>query len=439
MDNNKKYELLAERETGLPSVMGVFPSTKNFKFEASQIEKSLTDNNEFKLLSFNKIEAEDELSTMSFNAEIEYKETTFNVDLYVLNASDIDLNEYGLANRIDDESIEVAMKQEYFLETSMHFELEPLTSFHLQLKIMSAIVPCTSVVIDFSSFRLLSGKWLSLTANSSIPPSLDYLYVLHCVYDEESEDGNRRYWFHTHGLHRSSSVELEILNFSNGPEEMNALLNMTVKKFISEPVKERESFTIGYDGLGINLCWLRWEEALKELPEDILGGLHNRSEEDPVHSEPSGILFAVEDGNMISPEIYAWTLAKNPIFYITEEETERMSALAKSRFAAFENAFRKAAEKKPEKKSFLKRIFGAKEEETPEWFFLVKLGLTASHADSEGEREHLWYKVLSIDNGKITGELLNQPYWVPGLNEGDVRTYPLDILTDWRINSPDNV
>ena len=437
MDNNEKYDLLAQGETGLASVMGIFPSSKNFGFEAANIEKALAANEDFKLISFDKAEVDIEFSIMSFNAEIEYKETVFNVELYVCDAKNINLNDYGFANSIDEQSLKTATEQEYYLETSMYFELEPLASFHLQLKIMDAIVPDSSLVIDFMSYRLLSAQWLKMTAKSAIPPSPDYLYTLHCVYDEQGNDGNRRYWFHTHGLHRCASVELEMLNFSNGAEQMNTLINMSVKKFLSSPAKERERFTIGYDGMGINLCWLRWEEALKDLPENILGGFSDRDEADNVHSEPSGILFAVEDGNMVSPEIYAKTLAENPIYYITNEETERMSALAKERFPSFERVFRRE-HKEPEKKSFLKKMIGFKEEEAPGWTFLVKLGLKVDDPDSGSEKEHLWFDVMSVNKGQITGKLLNQPYWISGLNEGDINTYPLEVLTDWLIYSPDN-
>ncbi|NDV78083.1 DUF4026 domain-containing protein [Dysgonomonas sp. 511] len=438
MDNNEKYELLENGETGLSSVMGIFPSNKEFKFDAAQIEKSLAGNKDFKLKSFSEAPNDSDYLLMSFEAEIEYKETEFRVEFYVCEAGNINLREYGFANAIAQDELEKAVEQEYYLETSMYFELDPLTSFHLQLKIMNAIVPDASLAIDFMSYRLLSAKWLRMTAKSAIPPSPDYLYTLHCVYDEEGAEGQRRYWFHTHGLHRCGSVELEMLNFSNGAEEMNTMINMTVKKFLTHPAKEKERFTIGYDGMGINLCWLRWEEALKDLPKDILGGFADRDEVDSVHAEPSGVLFAVEDGNMISPEIYAPTLAENPIYYITNEETERMSALAKERFPAFEKAFNEH-HKAPEKKSFLKKMFGQKEEEEQQsWSFLVKMGLQVDESEDGTDREHLWFDVLSVGNGSIEGKLLNQPYWIAGLNEGDINTYPLDVLTDWIIYAPDN-
>jgi hypothetical protein len=231
-----------------------------------------------------------------------------------------------------------------------------------------------------------------------------------------------------------------MVNIGQGAEQMHTLINMTVKNFLTRPVEEREPFMIGYDGLGINLCWVRWEEALKDFPENILGGFSDRNEEDAVHTEPSGILFAVEDGNITSPEIYVSTLAENPIFYITTEETERMSALAKERFPAFEKVFRKEYKQPAEtKKSLFKKVFGSKNEDVPGWQFLVKLGLPVDDPDKSGSvAEHLWFEVLAINGTNITAKLLNQPYWIAAANEEDINTYPMEFLTDWLIYSPDD-
>ncbi len=438
MENSEKYDLLAEGESGLPSPIAILPRSVQFQFDAKQMESALAKHKDFKLLSFEASdENKDDDPYKSFIAQVEYDETEFNVDLYILDATELNLRDFGFANAIDEESLTAATQQKYMLETSMYFNSDPLASFHLQLKILDALVPDASLVVDFMSYRLLSAKWLKLAANSSVPPSPDYLYTIHGVYDDKGKNGERQYWLHTHGLHRCGSVELEILNFNDGADQMNTLINMSVKKFLFDPIKENEKFAIGYDGLGINLAWLRWEEALKNMPKDILGGMNDRDGDGNVHAEPSGVLFAVEDGELISPQIYASTVSENPIFYITNEETNRMSALAKERFSYFERTFNKES-KKPEKKSFFKNLFNKKEEDESKWSFLVKLGLTTDQAETENDREHLWFEVQSIDNGKITGKLLNQPYWIAQLNEGDVNTYPLEVLTDWIIYSPDN-
>jgi len=431
MENNERYKLLAEGESLLPSNMGIIPASKNFNFSGDSILDSLKRNKYFKLLSFDKVEDEDD----SFAAEIEYQEEEFNIRLYIASTDEIGLSDFGFANQIAKSDFDNALLQPNYLEVSMFFGESVINSFHLQLKVMDAIVPDASLVVDFMSFRLLSAKWLKMTAKSPIPPSPDYLFTLHGVYNDKGP--KTQYWFHTHGLLRCKSIDLEVMGVSSGPEQMNDLINMVVKKFIKDPTKEKEKFQIGYDGLGLNLAWLRWEEAIKDFPNDMLGGANDREGEHNVHSNPSGILFAVEDNLLVSPEIFVKTLADNPIFYISNEETQRMSDLAKERFTFFKDMFDKYTIK-PKSKSFLSKMFGNKNEETPEpWDFLVKLGLSVDDDDAGSEKEHLWFRVRNIEGSNIEGELLNQPYWISGLNAGDVNVYSSELLTDWLIYSPE--
>lgn len=437
MTNIEKYELLSQGDGGLASVMGIVPYYKNEDFSASRIEKSLRNNSDFDLLSFSPLEENMEFYIAGFAAEIEYTGQQYDVDIYVSKTEGLYLQDYGFANNIDEESLKVAQGQQYYIETSMFFGEDNLASFHLQLKLMNAIVPKASVVIDFMSYRLLSAKWLSLSARSSIPPSPDYLYTLHCVYDQEEDNDNKRYWFHTHGLLRCGSVELEMLNITQGIEQMHTLMNMTVKKFLTDPSREKEQFAIGYDGMGINLCWLRWEEALNDFPANILGGMNDRKQDGDIHASPSGILFAVEDKNMTSPEIYASTLADNPIYYISTEETSRMSALAKERFGMFKEVFEKENPWK-EKKSFIKNIFGSKGPGDSDWSFLVKLGLTVDDAETGSDKEHLWFDVISVNEDEMEVKLLNQPYWISSIKEGGIYKYPTELLTDWIIYGPES-
>lgn len=427
MINSEKYNLLTESEIKMESNMAIIPRNgqTNF-FSESYIRKSLSSRSEIKLEQLTQNED-------IFNAKITFRGVSYSVDIYTINTSDLNLQNYGFANHIDDESFRIARLQKICICVSLYFGSDNLESFLLQLKLLDSLCPSASLVIDFISYRLLSPHWLSMTAKSDIPPSPDYLYTLHCVFDEK-EDGERRYWFHTHGMLRCGSVELEMLNIGKGYEQMNVLINTTVKKFLTSPSKECERFTIGYDGMGINLCWLRWEEAIKQFPPDILGGISDRKGEDNVHTDAGGVLFAAEDGNMISPEIYAPTLAVNPIYYISTEETNRMSALAKERYDLFLKIYKKNYIS-PGKRNIFKKWF-RKNNDEQYWAFLVKLGLTVDNAQSWDEREHLWFEVLSSSERWIKCKLLNQPYWITELSEGDIREYPVELLTDWVIYAP---
>jgi Uncharacterized protein conserved in bacteria (DUF2314). len=427
MNNSEKYELLTEGEIFQPSMMGVVPVATGGNFSKKEIESKLRSCKDFELISFEE-EASEE-GTESYVTTITYRQEEYTVNIGTGKVSDIHLDEYALGNMVEEDDINIAMSQPYFIEVSLFFSGKPLDSFHFQLKLLNAIVPNASLVVDFASFRLLSGKWLKMTASSSIPPSPDYLYSLHAVYDEKN--GVTEYWFHTHGLLRCGIIELEILNVKSGPQQMYDLINNVVKKFLTGPTKENEKFTTGYDGLNINLAWIKWEEAVTDFPDTILGGSKDRGEDGGVHKEPSGVLFAVEDGNLISPEIYVTTLANNPIYYISNEETQRMSELAKERFHYYITLYKKHTS--VGRRGFLDKLFNRKVNDENKWQFLVKLGLEVDEAETPADKEHLWFEVQELNEKEIKGTLLNQPYWIASLNEGDTKIYPVSVLTDWII------
>ena len=428
MNNNDKYKVLSEGATFKPSVMGVISSRQDHSFSYENINTALKTNTDFNLLSFELSKASEHVEK-EYLATIEYLSEVYNINISELSVEDLSLEEFGLANMINGDDFNMALSQTKYLNVAVNFSKKALDSFHFQLKVLNALIPDASLVIDFMSFRLLSGGWLNLTATSKIPPSPDYLYALHAVYDEKEE--KTQYWFHTHGLLRCGLIELEILNTSTGAQQMHDLVNHVVKRFLFAPSKEQEKFTAGFDGLDLNLTWIRWEEALKDFPSAILGSLHDREGDTNPHSEPSGILFAIEDGNLISPEIYASTLSDNPILFVSTEETLRMSQLAKERYPYFLCIFRKHI--KQSKKSFFQKIFGKKNICQSQWNFIIKFGLVVDDANNETEREHLWFNVISANEKNIEGKLLNQPYWIASLKEGDVKSYPIDILTDWII------
>lgn len=433
MDNRDKYKQLAENNTFQSSSMGVVPSEPNFEFTEEGIKKALSSNSDFKLISFDEsFESTDE--EKEYIANIEYHGQHYYTILAVVDIKELHLEDYGLANSVDEDEFKAAAVQPFFISTSIDFEENALESFHFQLKLMHAIVSKACIVVDFMSYRMLSGKWLGLAAKSQIPPSPDYLYVIHGVYNEKNQ--KTEYWFHTHGLLRCGIIELEILGISSGAQQMYDLINNVVKLFLTDPIAENTTFTTGYDGLNLNLRWIRHEEALNDFAPTILGGINERAEDEGVHLEPSGVLFAVEDGNMVSPEIYASTLSDNPIFYISNEETLRMSALAKERYNYYLSIY-KMQSTKPNLFNKLKKVFQKKEEIEDKWTFLVKMGLTVDNADEEVQKEHLWFDVVDASETEIKGKLLNQPYWIASLNEGDINTYPIEMLTDWIIYDSD--
>lgn len=416
MDNNEKYRLIAEEGISLPSSMGVLSRTEGFSFSVEQIERALKTTDYFDVASFNVVENENAEALFSFEAELVFNETSYECWFSVYPTEIIDLPEFGFANQVSKAEMDLAFKQTEYLKCSTYFSDSPTESYLFQLKVLHAIVPNAAIVLDFMPWRILSGEWLQMTAPSNTPPSPGYLYTVHAVYNEE-KDGTRAFWLHTHGLHRCGCVELEMINVRNGVEELHGFLHLVAKMFIDEQPAENEEFTVGYDGLGIKLCWRRWEDVVVTLPADVTGGLNDRKDKTDIHCEPTGVLLGSQENEVCSPEIYVKTLQEDPLLFISNEETQRMSDMAKERFDYFTDA--------------LKNHLGDEG-----WGFLVKLGYGVDDAQSENDKEHLWFEVNGFEDGMLMAELLNDPYWISRMKKGEIGVHSPEQLTDWMIYSP---
>ena len=433
--NKKIYQDINNEEAFLePSYMGIIPSDQNFEISENYLRSVIEKNEEVELISIKGLDIED--MQQSFELVIEYKGESYTA-LVAKNVNDPEyLQSLSFANRVNHDYTEKALNAKHYIDISIMFQEDALESYFFQLKLMNTVVPEACLGLDFSAMTVFSPDWMKMLIAADTPPSPKYLYTIHAVYD--GEEDNRVYWLHTHGLLRCGSMELEVVNLKRGVQDIYSMLNYAAGLFIQNHYKENESFTVGYDGLNMNLAWVKWEEALRKFPKSILGGLDERQDENDVHTGPSGVLFAVEEGNLVSPEIYADTLADNPIIYISNSETNRMRKLALSQLSVFNEAFEKY-EKKVEKKGILSGLFKSKKETQNDWTFLVKLGLIVDNAKDDTEREHLWFDVINIDGDRVTAKLTNKPYWIAKLKNGETYTYPIkDVLTDWVIYSPED-
>ena len=51
----------------------------------------------------------------------------------------------------------------------------------------------------------------------------------------------------------------------------------------------------------------------------------------------------------------------------------------------------------------------------------------------DGEREHLWFHVHELSGSEVDATLLNQPYRLERLSEGQRAKHSLALLSDWAI------
>ena len=100
----------------------------------------------------------------------------------------------------------------------------------------------------------------------------------------------------------------------------------------------------------------------------------------------------------------------NPIFFISNEETERMKKLAEERFH-----FVKEAANNPKNR------------------IMLKIGLPF---DDKDNHEHIWFELIGFEGDKFKAKLLQEPYNVKDMHEGDEGVYTVQEVTDWLIYTP---
>ncbi len=302
-----------------------------------------------------------------------------------------------------------ASSESLYLEVTLG---EPVLSrFHAILKLLSALAPEAVGLFDYAACRVHSGEWLHSAAQSNVPPPPTTLFTLHAVQGDSI-------WIHSHGLMRCGTIELEMLDVpQESANDLADLLNVTAMMFIERGTHAPDDvFEVGKD---LALKWIPWEEAIEGLAPEALGGVSDRDES---HDHPSGVLYAPKKKRLgmfgkrhQCPSAYLEILRDNPILYLSQLETRRMSMLAKERFGVL-------------------RDIESRYRDEEDWGFLIKLGYTVD--DNPESTEHLWFQVHAIEGGQIDATLLNEPYGIARMSEGQRGEHPPDSISDWTIYSP---
>jgi len=147
------------------------------------------------------------------------------------------------------------------------------------------------------------------------------------------------------------------------------------------------------------------------------------ADRDADHGGERGILFAPSKESpdrLEPPRRYVPMIEADPIFYVSPAETERMERLARERLPSF-------------------LALQSRYAKNGKWDFHVKLGFpTDDNADGYtcGGAEHLWFDVHEATAKSVDGTLLNRPYRISKLRQGERGTFDLKLLTDWAIESP---
>ena len=351
-----------------------------------------------------------------FELALEYKGAEYKFGAYI---RDFKLPElFRIGHDFTDVEIRAMESARLGLESYMVFSDNNCESFHLQIKLLCAMIGEPAGIVDFSGERMLSGRWAKLAAQSEIPPSPEYLYIVQAVSGDEND-----VWLHTHGLNRCGGIELEILD--SDKEYYNdqlCILNTLAGRIVSESgfADEYEPVYIMRISADTEIvaAWISWEKAIKMYPRKLLGGIEDRRESHNVNTGAVYLYKSEEDFRIkkLSPvSIYNGQLRENPILMITTEETERMRCLALERL------------------DYMIKLFEDREK-FENFGVLVKVGLEVDEEYKSGDmKEHIWFEIRKIvpQEETFSAELTQEPYYVKALKPGDIRECRFDEITDW--------
>lgn len=350
----------------------------------------------------------------TIQVKLTYDKEDYEVGFYL---GGISVPEYYLHKNFffSDKEKEGILKARQAITIFMKFGSNVKKSFYLQLKLALTLVPNLIGVMDESAEKMLPAKWVVMTANSKVLPSSRDLFNVQAVSAK-----NGKVWLHTHGLCRCHMTELEILESDQDNYQNQYNLLSTYGMYLIDKKEEEEPYWNGtYIGRLINdypvvVTCIPWIDGISEYKRLKLGGAKDRQSG---HNTKTSILFLYtseqdEKNRVLSKvSIYDKLWGENPLFFFSDEETNRMRDLARERFFYVEKNFQKKASA-----------------------ILIKVGLPLKE---EGGFEHIWFELLEIKGKKFKAKLTQEPYADLGIHTGDEKWYTKEDVTDWIIYTED--
>lgn len=298
---------------------------------------------------------------------------------------------------------------------------------HLQqiIRILGRALPHSPAILNVNTGGWHTRQELEETLMpAEMPAGPALTYMVHAIGPEQKDDADPpRLWAYTDGLRTSGRIELEMHGIA--PEDgrfatflLNNIAEMVADSGLPEP---GEAIEIGG---GVFVRFMPWQDAARDVPQDWLGSMTNR--EDHAERKLEGARAAVCALDSLRwPEEAARAAARGEFaLYKTLQATQREAKIARHTLDRFAHLFRCVPA--PRRKASPEQVAA----------FMVKAGFAvAKHAVDEDDREHLWFEVVEIQNGRVRGTLLHEPSNVR-LRAGDETWIDRNVISDWQIFTP---
>lgn len=275
------------------------------------------------------------------------------------------------------------------------------------------------LVVDMLDFALWSRAALDAELAHDADLDIEDIYTMHAVMGETSEDEKRCRWLHSHGLREIGAFDFDIMDPS---EDIASIRGADFLRAVAAAILEkRVNVNTDRFALAAPNVFVRFVEAvtfeekadpeyakIREMDDD--SHRTNRA----VLCEPVGGLSKWLGGKIAPSKFLSSPLPEQGMVLFSDALTELTAERARNTLSVFRAAMTEFAEF--------------------EFPCIVKIGYPID--GSRTEREHMWFKVHACDGDDIDATLLNQPFNIARMKEGQRAMHSADKLTDWMIVTP---
>jgi uncharacterized protein YegJ (DUF2314 family) len=266
------------------------------------------------------------------------------------------------------------------------------------------------VMVDSSSTLVWHAEDLDTELMHNADLDVESLYAIHAV----SDDGETCSWLHTHGVAELGGFDIDILRPSESFTEQSsdvirAMVFMILEGALAPDENDVPMFQPGGE---IRLVPVR-DFHRAATPKDAAA-----READEWHTENRSVICDPGKKSVRSAQCLQKEMPESYMSPFSKYSTDLMAERAKATAGLFRSMLAEFAD------------LGAEG--------VAKFGYKTDEARNTGgdDCEHLWFQVHAVKGDTFDCTLLNEPFEIQGMHEGDRGMHKLSDLTDWSIGTP---
>ncbi len=316
---------------------------------------------------------------------------------------------------------------------------DPLGHFVKLLRLLGRAVPNSPGILDVNKEGWHTREELDQSLlRDDVEISESILWFIHAAGKDSPPNESSKIWIYTHGLSRCDRPELEMLEVpfplvGSAIALVNAVAEQIVENDVPEP---GQPFEIS-DGLAVTLQ--PWREAAEHADATSPGHAKNRLDHEQRELIDNRVAICGATPTGTYRKIWTW-----PSEVVQELARRGPTALFKTRRAAVRQK-QMARETWGELMQAFATLPAEVRQKTDDRaaVFLIQAGLqkpnrngAKSYDAHENNREELWFEVKRFHGeagGRIEAELVNEPFDLPHLHQGDVLQIDASTVCDWQV------